>query len=364
MHVVTATVQDPHLYALSSMDDGCYRGLLVHLLNTAIHSNVMLTDDAGLMRKCLSVRLGDLAGKYPVVSELLGQCLKRQHAIGGTKRMSQTTVNLERWTDPACDDEMARIATLSLAGEPCVEAVYASKGTLDIANCEEFAGRDKVRALDTFEDATVRGGVSIFGKTFAEVESEIFGPILKWGATVTVVDKQIGNSFSRKNENANWNGFKQTIGWLYRCWVSRAIVPRRRFEILTHPARDATGRMGDPSMEMAQAIWEDLGAHNDLRVEIIKEGRDAKRTRNGGDVVHPRYLVTMPMDFTLCVDRGFDLLGADGTIIHACNVALMPTRPDDLAEVFELRNSGASHPPKSSVPSVSGATRRMADLLL
>jgi hypothetical protein len=346
MRAVTATVHDPHLYALSNLEDRVYCGLLLQFLRTSIRSNVMLMDDAGQMVKCFRIRTGELASKDPVIKEMLTQCLKRIHLIPSNGRIVQTMAKLKEWAAPECVDNMARVATLSLAGEPCAEAVYASKETLEIAEvCEEIAGRDKVRTLSAFEDTTAHGGLSIFKKSGADVETEVFGPVLKWGERVFLVDKHIATSFADRQNN--WDIFKRTIGWLYRCWVSRTVVQRERFVVLTYPPKDAKGRMGSPSLEMAHEMWKALDSLADLTVEIVKVGRerdDKIDDKVKVDISHPRYLVTMPMDFTLCVDRGFDLLGAKGNVVNACNVALMPNRPDDLVSVLNLRKSGVSYP--------------------
>jgi hypothetical protein len=352
MRAVAATVHDPSLYSSDTMDDEDYRDYLRQFLKLATNQHVVALDGAGIIHKLLVERVSEIRQRWPDLGALVEESLRRKHIFASgeqTKRIAEQVSPLF-----ACANVMQKgqLTALSLAGEIHVDEVVVSKETEGLASCADsmsITERAKVQRLPKAGRSLISGGVSLIDKKRADIASEWFEPILKWGETVTLVDKQIGTAFSgREIRKRNWHHFKLTIDWLYRCWSTHSIVKRRWFEIITHPARDELGRMKEPSTDVAAMIWRDLGEYCDMRVTIVKEGKTAKAKRAGGDVTHERYLNSMPMDFTLSVGRGFDFLkeGEGETITQACTVSLLSEHPKDLSIILGLRKSGVTYPDK------------------
>ncbi len=350
--VIASIVHDPCLYSSINLADEDYRGFLVQFLQSAINHQVVALDEAGHIRSLLVEQVSKIRNKWPEVGALAEESLRRKFSFSSSEQTRMITELVSPWLEDCTNpQQIGQLATLSLTGQCHVDGVVVSKETAIIADCAELPAseRSKVRKLSGAGGLTLNDGEPLLGRSRVETEEKWFDPILKWGETVTLVDKQIGAAFkSRNNKWSNWKNFRLTIDWLYRCWSKHNLVPRRWFEVITHPARDETGRMDEPSTDIAASIWQDIGKHSNMRVTIVKEGDAARDKRGGGDVLHERYVNSMPMDFTLSVGRGFDLLkeGEGDIITQACTVSILSTHPQDLSVVLGLRKSGATYPEK------------------
>lgn len=350
--VVVATVHDPCLYASENLENEDRRGLLIQFLQSAVNNQVLVFDNENLIRDMISEQRPEL-GRWPDVQLRLEEFFKknRNHSFSDSDNTNRIADLIKPWLDLTNRQQRGHLAVLSLAGESHVDGVVVAKETEDIANCTKLPALEhgKILKLSKAGELNSNTSQSLFEKSRKETEVQWFEPILKWGETVTLVDKQVGTAFeSRGRPGSNWYNFNLTINWLYRCWSKQSIVKRRWFEVLTHPARDESGRMGEPNTDMAAGLWRDLGQHGDMRVTIIKESKTSQKNRAGGDITHERYLNSMPMDFTLSVGRGFDFLKEEegDAITQACTVSLLSERPKDLSIILELRNSGVTYPEK------------------
>ena len=335
MRIISATVHDPSIYSVSDAEG---RGHLLQFLRSAVNHHVMITDNEGIIRGRLDARKQELG---PEIETWIVEYLKRSHSCAASDQSCLVADKVIPWLDCTDPDQRGCLAALALTGEPFVDGVVVSKETAEIVACANLSAdaQGKITRLFDADRLILRDGHPLYGRSRSDIEKYWFVPVLKWGQSVTLVDKQVGHAF----KNGNWDNFKLTIMWIYRLWSEQNIVKRRWFELLTHPPRDEAGKMGEPSSDMAAAIWKELGEHVNMKVTIVKEAWEDRRRRGGGDVAHERYINSMPFDFTLCVGRGFDLLiEGSQSVNQACTLTLLAEHPQDLTSVLDLRKSGVT----------------------
>jgi len=348
--IVAAFALDPLQYSRAYLKDEEFRDNLLLFLETAVRHQVFALDEAGEIGNAMLIQLTDLKAKWPEIGTMLEECLKRKHKFRFNKNMKQVVEQIQPWIEDDKESKAGRLASIALLGEDHIDGVILSKETQEIMSCADLPVKDFPKAISMVKAnrLILKDGEPLFGKLRTEIADRWFDPILKWGETVTLVDKFVGTAFrDGKRKQKNWGNFKLTIGSLYRHWKKHKIVQQRWFEVITHPLSEK-GRMDEPNSYIAQDIWRELGAKNDMRITIIKEDKYARMKRGDGDVKHERYLNSMPMDFTLSIGRGFDFFKEDegDRFTQACNISFLSEHPQDLRIILGLRKSGVTYPPR------------------
>jgi hypothetical protein len=252
------------------------------------------------------------------------------------------------------------LAALALAKDDLVNAVVSSQEMLDAAELVEGSrlGQGKLYGLADYMveqgDAADDVCTDLTGMRRCDAREKVFAPVLRWAKNVKVIDKFIMQSFENmleyriniieleksgraetrqdrdiRNRAANWNNFKMTLGWIYRCWSERCAVEKAEFEIVTEPGRL---REREECKTVAVKLWEELGSNRYMRIRIAMRKK----------LPHARFLVTMPKEFTLHVDRGFDFITEDeGDVINTRGgpVVLYSDRPRQVIDALEAHTT-------------------------